>query len=165
MNKGNKILFYGLLILIIGFILFFYQTHKSVDKERDVIDLNILDGNTINLKSGVFDSNAIGSDLFHKGSGEVFITETSDGNRLVLGDDFEITNAPDLKIYLVRDINIDNVDKFLSVKSDSLLVDSLYQFSGYSSYDISSSVVVSDYRGVVIWCEKFSKFMSYANLE
>lgn len=135
------------------------ETENVVEEKTETkLDLEI-------LSSGIFDENAKDSDSFHKASGGVKIIETQGIKRLVFDEDFKVSNAPDLYIYLVPETNVETEDKFNSVKSNSVQLTQLKQFSGFSSYDISDDVDLDNYKGVVIWCEQFSQFMSYADLE
>lgn len=117
------------------------------------------------LKSGFFDRDAIGSDQAHHGTGTVEIHQQADKLYLIFRDDFDVTNGPDYKIYLTPKAGVDTEEKFLAVKSNSIRVDDLDQFSGYQSYEISNwADQLSQVRSVVIWCEAFSEFISSADL-
>lgn len=95
-------------------------------------------------------------DLVHKGSGTARIIE-QDGKRYLRFENFEVTNGPDLYVYLSNS----------SVPTHD--VNSLGQYAnlgrlkgnvGNQNYEIPEAYY--GYNTAVIWCKKFSVLFSYA---
>ncbi|MCB0997375.1 MAG: DM13 domain-containing protein [Acidimicrobiales bacterium] len=76
----------------------------------------------------------------------------TDGSRTFLRfEDFETDNGPDLNVYLVRaDASSGEIG------DDYLDLGDLSGNIGNQNYEIPPGVDLSDYRGVVIWCVRFS---------
>jgi len=76
---------------------------------------------------------------------------------LQLGNNFNTTEGPDLKIFLsklpLNDIRGDNAAK----KETSFRVGELKAFRGKSTYVIPDDIAIDDYKSVVIHCEAYSK--------
>lgn len=103
------------------------------------------------LASGTF----IDADNFHKGSGSATVYELPDASQLLRLENFEVTNGPDLFVYLVKDVN--NVD------ADYLDLGRLKGNKGNQNYPIPNEIDISEYSGVVIWCKAFSVLFSPAS--
>lgn len=116
------------------------------------------------LKSGEFDPGAQDSDRFHKGWGNVQILNFKGEHKIVFADDFKVTNGPDYKLYLVKEENVETENFFEQIKEDSYQIAEIKQFSGFSTYEIPEEIPLDEIKGVVIWCESFSEFITYANL-
>lgn len=115
------------------------------------------------LLSGDFNMDAEGSDKFHNASGKVSIVNFKGENRLVFSDNFEVTRGPDYKIYLVNERGIETKSAFQKIKSNSKRIGEIKQFSGYQVFDIPRDIDIDSIKGVVIWCESFSQYISTAD--
>jgi hypothetical protein len=76
--------------------------------------------------------------------------------------DFEVTNGPDLEVWLVAESDIKSSD---DVKASQWL--SLGQLKGNigdQNYAIPADTEVNKYQSVVIWCEQFGVLFSPAKL-
>lgn len=117
------------------------------------------------LKQGTFDPDAEDSDSVHRGWGGVKIVNFRGKNKVVFGEDFRVTRGPDYKLYLVGEMNVETSEQFRSIKSGSYNIAEIKQFSGEQTFDIPDNIDIDDIQGVVIWCEAFSQYISYANVE
>ncbi len=70
-------------------------------------------------------------------------------------DDFEITNGPDLVVYLGKDNHYDPAAKIAGLKGNI----------GSQNYEIPSVIDVSQYDEVWIWCRSFSVPFGAASLQ
>ena len=103
-----------------------------------------------------------GADRAHQGSGNAMLLQTATGSHLMRFTEFEVTNGPDLEVWLVAD------DAPASSRAvlDSQWV-SLGQLKGNigdQTYTIPDDVDVSQFGSVVVWCEQFSVLFSVASL-
>lgn len=95
----------------------------------------------------------IGADSFHKVKGEVKIISIDGKNYLRL-ENFESTNGPDLKVYLSNDLEA----------KDYISLGELKGSIGNQNYEIPENVNFSNYKYVLIWCEKFSVLFGSSEL-
>jgi len=97
-------------------------------------------------------------DVVHKGSGSARIVEQG-GVRYLRLEDFEVTNGPDLFVYLSEsaapDGSLESLGRYISLGP-------LKGNAGNQTYVIPEA---SDgYTTAVIWCQKFGVLFSYATM-
>jgi hypothetical protein len=101
-----------------------------------------------------------GADEAHRGSGTATIYELEDGSRVLRLEDFEVTNGPDLHVYLVPDRSPaggDDVQGYVDLGS-------LKGNLGDQNYDIPDEVDPEGFGSVVVYCEPFHVIFSTATL-
>ena len=103
---------------------------------------------------GRFARNLKGSDFLHWGEGEVFIARDH------IAHDGKLAPGPDYRLYLAKSF-VDTKEGFLAIKSQSVQVAEIKTFNGFV-VSVSSSVDISTFDTVVIWCEAFSQFITAA---
>ncbi|OGN04524.1 MAG: hypothetical protein A3B99_00955 [Candidatus Yanofskybacteria bacterium RIFCSPHIGHO2_02_FULL_44_12b] len=98
-------------------------------------------------------------DLVHKGSGTAKIIE-ADGKRILRLENFEVTNGPDLYVYLSESRtpgnDLKSIDKYI-------ILGPLKGNKGDQNYEIPSPFV--GYDTAIIWCQKFGVLFSYALMQ
>ena len=102
------------------------------------------------------------ADRSHKGTGIATMLERPDGSRLLRLTEFEVTNGPDLEVWLVAEP--DPEDSSAVKKSTFLSLGRLKGNIGDQNYDIPEGTDLSTYGSVVIWCEQFGVLFSPATL-
>ena len=103
------------------------------------------------LVSGEFE----GADDFHQGSGTATIYELEDGSHVLRFEDFEVTNGPDLHVFLIpQDGSMD----------DSVDLGSLKGNVGDQNYEIPVDVDITQFGSVLIYCVPFSVNFASASL-
>ena len=103
-----------------------------------------------------------GADSVHQGRGQVTLFSGTDGARLLRLSDFEVTNGPDLEVWLVGKGDIASAGDVLN--SDYLPLGQLKGNIGDQNYGIPADADLSKYHSVVIWCEQFSVLFAAASL-
>jgi hypothetical protein len=98
------------------------------------------------------------ADDLHRGSGTATIYELEGGSRVLRFEEFEVTNGPDLHVYLVP---AENAGDEVSVEGYVDLGE-LKGNIGDQNYEIPADVDVSEFQSVVIWCEPFAVVFSVA---
>lgn len=99
------------------------------------------------------------ADDFHQGSGDAILYRLSDGRHLVRFENFEVTNGPDLHVYLVPRANS------LAVSIDGYVdLGELKGNIGDQNYFVDAGIVVGPEVSIVIWCEPFRVLFSTATL-
>lgn len=108
------------------------------------------------LASGQFED----FDKSHKGSGTATIYQLEDGSHVLRLEDFEVTNGPDLRVYLVPNANPQSGNEVTGF----LELGSLKGNVGDQNYEIPSGTDIGDYGSVVIYCKPFKVIFSVATL-
>jgi hypothetical protein len=93
-------------------------------------------------------------DVAHKGVGQATIYKSDDGKRLLRFTDFETSNGPDVRVYLVA--TNDATDSETVKQAGFVEVGALKGNIGDQNYELSSDLDLSKYRAVTIWCKRFS---------
>ena len=121
------------------------------------------DGNEITAQGTIISNGQlVDADSSHEGSGTVQIVQV-EANVLELQFlEVEITNGPDLFVYLSKKPSFsdpyDSIGEFIDLGK-------LTYNSGNFSYTIPSSVQLEEYNSVVIYCKQYSVVFTYATLE
>jgi hypothetical protein len=100
------------------------------------------------IAAGAFHSNA------HETRGMATVYRRADGSRTLRLTQFETSNGPDVRVYLVAaaDVNDDATVK----RAGFVELGRLKGNVGDQNYDIPASVDLSKYASVTIWCARFS---------
>ena len=110
------------------------------------------------VASGTF----VDADRAHSGSGNALILGTPAGDHLLRLTEFEVTNGPDLKVWLSASANPTSSGDVKAAEFFSL--GPLKGNIGDQTYVIPADVDLSVYKSVVIWCEQFGVLFSPAVL-
>lgn len=110
------------------------------------------------LASGAFRD----TDAVHRGSGTAEVFRGEDGALTLRLSDFEVTNGPDLKVWLVEAAGVTSSADVSA--SGYLALGPLKGNIGDQNYTIPAGTDVSAYGSAVIWCEQFSVLFSAADL-
>lgn len=144
----------GLLVYFTGVYTYFIKDEVS-EKLPEMMDKNqateVL--KPVVVKSGEFQS----VDFIHQGKGKAFIFEYPDGRKILRFEDFEITNGPDLFVYLSK---TKNPTGDLASLGDYLDLGRLKGNVGDQNYELSGDL--SEYNSVVVWCRQFDVLFPYA---
>ncbi len=119
----------------------------AMSESGEITAIEILQGNFRN------------GDDFHQGSGTATLFELSDGRHLLRFEDFEVTNGPDLHVYLVPNANETTV-----TIDDYIDLGELKGNIGAQNYFIEADIDIPENASIVIWCEPFSVLFSVASL-
>lgn len=101
------------------------------------------------------------ADSNHRGTGTATVYQLEDGSTLLRFEDFEVTNGPDLHVYLVPHENptgSSDLDGYVDLGS-------LKGNIGDQNYEIPEGVDISEFGSVVIYCVPFHVFFSIASLD
>lgn len=92
-------------------------------------------------------------DVAHKGAGQAAIYQLAGGKRLLRFTNFETSNGPDVRVYLVA--SRDASDSETVKQAGFVELGALKGNVGDQNYEISSDVDLNKYRAVTIWCKRF----------
>jgi hypothetical protein len=100
------------------------------------------------LESGTFHSVA------HETKGSASVYQLADGKRILRFTNFETSNGPDVRVYLVAANDASDSDTVK--KAGFVELGALKGNIGDQNYDIASDLDLNKYRAVTIWCKRFS---------
>lgn len=103
------------------------------------------------------------ADRAHQGQGTVQVLRTDAGEHLVRFTEFEVTNGPDLKVWLVAEADPQRSADVSA--SEWVSLGPLKGNIGDQSYMVPAGTDIADFGSVVIWCERFSVLFSPATLD
>ena len=103
------------------------------------------------------------ADATHRGRGTAAILRSATGDTLLRLTEFEVTNGPDLEVWLVEEVNPQSSADVRNSQWVSL--GTLKGNIGDQTYTIPADVDVSRFGSVVIWCEQFGVLFSPASLD
>jgi len=102
----------------------------------------------ITLAEGSFHDGA------HKTAGMATIHQLSDGKRVLRLTNFETSNGPDVRVYLVA--AQDATDNDTVKRAGFVELGSLKGNIGDQNYDVPADTDLGKYQSVTIWCRRFS---------
>jgi len=132
------------------------EVEAEMEKAAEAEDVVITDDmpaetGPVTLSTGEF----AGADEFHQGSGTATIYELEDGSRVLRLEDFEVTNGPDLHVFLTPGGG--NMDGYVDLGS-------LKGNIGNQNYEIPAEVDITELDSVIIYCVPFSVLFASAPL-
>jgi hypothetical protein len=96
------------------------------------------------------------SGIVHKTSGKAIILRTADGGHVLRLEDFNTSNGPDVRVYLVKGSNASNSDFIKAGSANFVDLGALKGNVGNQNYPIPANVNLDDYNSVSIWCRRFA---------
>lgn len=89
----------------------------------------------------------------HEVQGRALLVQ-ADGKNTLRFEDLDTVNGPDLRIYLSKDLTVDDAVDLGPIKATK----------GNVNYELDPTVNPEEYPYVLIWCRAFSVLFSYAEL-
>ena len=161
----TKLIIILVIIILVGFAIYygrFFVTKKVVQEEIPIEmsgkNETGTSGSTLNqeIRQGTFGE----IDFIHKGKGVAKVLTDGGGKRFLRFEDFEVTNGPDLYVYLSPNPAPtkakESLGKFISLGR-------LKGNVGNQNYEVPPDA--GNFESVVIWCRQFSALFSYATLK
>jgi hypothetical protein len=114
--------------------------------------------NAERLAQGIFRD----GDPVHRGSGQLLILKTSDGDMIARLENLEVVPGPDLFVYLVRD-----PDPLFpeDVSAGFVSLGPLKGRTGDQNYAVARDIKISEWGSVVVWCDTFDVAFAVASIE
>ena len=91
--------------------------------------------------------------VHHETKGAATILSLADGKRVLRLSEFETSNGPDVRVYLVA--STDATDNETVTNAGFIEVGALKGNIGDQNYDVPATVDLTKYRTVTIWCRRF----------
>lgn len=147
-------------VFIIGFIFgnAFWYLASPLWIDREVNEPLVGAAALTPVSSGSFRD----ADSAHRGSGTATVFAAPDGSAVLRLTEFEVTNGPDLEVWLSASPD----PQESSDVSDApwLSLGQLKGNIGDQNYSIPAGTNLDDFKSVVIWCEQFGVLFSPAVL-
>ena len=123
----------------------FAQENVTVKDEITMSEnqTNMLAGNLIDAGDG-----------FHMASGQVKVLQIPDGTQILRFENLDVTNGPDLYVYLATD----------TTAKDFVSLGRLKGNMGNQNYLIPENTDLEKYNTVLIWCQAFSTLFGSSKL-
>jgi hypothetical protein len=109
------------------------------------------------IATGVFSE----IDVIHSGSGNVLLYQLPDNSRIMRFENFRVTNAPELHVYLTRNPAPRTLEE---IGNDYIDLGPLVGNVGSQNYTVPAEVDFSQYQGVVIYSPVIAVIFSTANI-
>lgn len=152
MRKRNVVAGVVVLLLFVGWYAF--------RPERVVIDQRVDEATGA---SGVVIATGVFHGVAHDGKGSASIIRRADGSRVLELTQFETSNGPDLRLYLVGARDATDSD---TVKTAGFVeLGALKGNVGNQAYPVPPDVDLQRFRAVTIWCRRFSVNFATAPLD
>jgi len=153
-------IFGALFGLLPGFGLGVYYLPILVEQEGAAPEM-LVQARDYAQKTGTFRRDLRGSDSLHWGEGTITLSREADGYYLTL--DGQVSPGPDYRLYLIQTL-VEDEAAFLPVKSQAAQVGEVKAFTNFR-LPVPSSIDVNQYGAVIVWCERFSEFITAAALQ
>ena len=124
----------------------FAQENVTINDEMTIPENqtnNMLAGNLIDAGDG-----------FHMASGQVKVLQIPDGTQILRFENLDVTNGPDLYVYLATD----------TTAKDFVSIGRLKGNMGNQNYPIPENIDFEKYNTVLIWCQAFSTLFGSSKL-
>ena len=124
----------------------FAQENSTINDEMTIPENqtnNMLAGNLIDAGDG-----------FHMASGQVKVLQSPDGTQILRFENLDVTNGPDLYVYLATD----------TTAKDFVSLGRLKGNMGNQNYPIPENIDFEKYNTVLIWCQAFSTLFGSSKL-
>lgn len=126
---------------------------EEMEESAETDEMTASADGVVTLSTAMF----VDADSSHRGSGTATILQQGD-RRVLRFTDFEVTNGPDLHVYLVNDTTGRREGDF----GEYLDLGSLKGNVGDQNYEISADVDLSQFNGIIIYCQPFHVTFSIA---
>ncbi|MFT5220573.1 MAG: hypothetical protein ACI9LO_000085 [Planctomycetota bacterium] len=98
-----------------------------------------------------------GSDFLHWAEGELSLSKDS------ISFNGSMSPGPDYQLYLTKQL-VETEAAFLAIKDESLKIGPVKTFDKFI-LSVPGDIPISEYSGVIIWCESFAQFISAAKYQ
>lgn len=132
--------------------------HMSMDGSMTKTEAMTMSDAPAALSSGSFTE----VDNIHKGAGQAIVYQLPDGKRVLRFENFNVTNGPDLFVYLAGSAMPRSSSDLHS--AGALEVARLKGNIGDQNYELPADLDLSKFKSVVIYCRQFSVVFSTADL-
>ena len=152
------------------YLIYFESNHDSLDQKVITKYYNVMKKIIIILTIALFFTT---TSFAQKGNTWVKKYYTVSGNwsveaegsktYLVLHSDFKTSKGPDLKLFLTKK-NASSIGKSEAIEKQGILLGKLKSLKGEQRYLIPNNITVSEFKSLVIHCQKYTKVWSATDI-
>ncbi|MEK7151694.1 MAG: DM13 domain-containing protein [Patescibacteria group bacterium] len=157
--KLKTVVIIVLTLIVVVAELFYFRFHTYFQTQRVSESLPVPSNSMSDSLNTIVRGQFVEVDPIHKGSGTAQIIE-QEGKRYLRFENFEVTNGPDLFVYLSESKtpgnDLKSLDKYINLGR-------LKGNVGNQNYEIPEPF--RGYDTVIIWCQKFGVLFSYAVMQ
>ena len=157
--ERRKLIIGGIVVIALGFVWYLFRPELLfIDRtvsERFPAGGSVTDGPSV-LAKGNFRG------LAHETQGTATVYQLPDGAKTLRLMDFETSNGPDVRVYLVAAPEAN--DNETVTKAGFIDLGAMKGNIGDQNYDIPADIDVGKYRTVTIWCRRFGVNFGSASL-
>ena len=148
-------------VFVVGFLAgnAFWYLFSPLWIDREVSEALPAELMLTSIRSGEFRD----ADSTHRGSGKAAILQGAAGTTLLRMTEFQVTNGPDLEVWLVKADDPKSSDDVKA--SEWISLGALKGNIGDQTYVIPQGTKIEEFGSVVIWCEQFGVLFSPATLK
>lgn len=150
----------GIVALPVGFGLGTYYLPILVASEG-ASDAVVAAAKSDAMISATFRKDLKGSDGFHWGEGTLHLTR--EGGQYYFTLEGSVSPGPDYKLYLTPQ-HVEDEASFLAINAQSVRVADITGFDNFR-VDVPMSIDPTQYPAILVWCERFSEFITAGRLE
>jgi hypothetical protein len=159
MNKKAILIIVGAIVLIGGWYAFRPERLFINETVNESFPTTTTEANKTTAPVVLSQGNFRG--VSHEGKGVAAIYEVG-GKRVLRFTEFEVSNGPDVQIYLVA-ANDANDDATVT-NAGFIALGPIKGNKGDQNYDLPADVDINKYRAVTVWCKRFGKNFATAPL-
>ena len=120
------------------------------------VDQQVIKAARTGILKAEFTRDLPGSDFAHWGEGTLYLSPGQ------VSLDGEVSPGPDYRLYLTPKY-VETEAEFLAIKDQSKEITRIMGFKNFS-YPVDENLDLSGYDSVIIWCERFSQFITSGRL-
>jgi hypothetical protein len=150
----------GIVALPVGFGLGTYYLPILVASEG-ASDAVVAAAKSDAMISATFRKDLKGSDGFHWGEGTLHLTR--EGGQYYFTLEGSVSPGPDYKLYLTPQY-VEDEASLLAIKAQSVRVADITGSDNFC-VDVPMSIDPTQYPAIIVWCERFSEFITAGRLE
>jgi len=137
------------LLILVGVVIvvgFGYWTISPLFITKEVNEASPISTSTPEMEGSMMASGSFSGLAGHNGKGTAQLIETQEATFVRFQEDFEVTNGPDLFVYLGKDGSYDPEANLGALKGNV----------GSQNYAIPPEIEIDKYNEVWVWCRAFS---------
>lgn len=152
--------FGGIVGVLAGFALGVYYLPILIEEEGISDEMAAMVSSEAD-RSGIFRRDLEGSDSLHWGEGKIILS-TKNGQQFFTLQG-QVSPGPDYKLYLTPAF-VETEKDFMAMKSRSVRIANIKAFTNFQ-VPVPSNIRTAAYPAVVVWCERFERFITAAKLQ
>lgn len=157
----NKRVIGTILVIIVAVVWYLFRPERLIIDSKVNEDFPSVQNDKNEIKPQILLTGTFYA-VAHPAKGTATVYKLSDGKRILRFTNFEVSNGPDVVVYLSS--VIDANDNELVKNSKIISLGSIKGNVGDQNYELPSDIDFNIYKSVVIWCKRFGVNFAVAPL-